>query len=480
MSAALLQQTYVAEKARVRMRLVRDRPEYREAVRSWLLQSLHERQRGAVALIEQGERYISLCCGRRGGKTRLIATLIALFLLDLAWGQEVVFVAPTLKRGKELIWAELARIVEHFQLAVVPRAHEGTMRTSRGGMFRIVGLDNQKQIGKIARGGNTRAMLADEVQEFSHLLQGLLDAATPALGQTRGIFIASGTPGFVRRGYWFSLCHGADGFRNVSWTLYDNPYLGRPAAEIVEEEIARKGWPCDHPTLLREWFAQWVDDAARKVFELSPDNVVDELVGYSVAGWRHVIGVDYGNAPDPCAWVVLAAHPHENLVLVVHAERAHRLTSDQICERTNALRVKYGAKCIVGDSASGGKTFIQDFNERHARKAGFYMRSADKADKRDSIDLVNTELRRMRLRVLRKEAALLVEEMSELQWDDEHREFLPGNDHVSDATRYAHRAIRAFMAKPEQLPLDEAQQELEIVKARNLRAQRSRMGGFFG
>lgn len=469
----------VKEYARAKLLKVRETPEYKESLKRWLINDFHPRQRKAYDLIAQGERYISLCCGRRAGKTRFLAALIIILLLECDFGQEVVFVAPTLKRGKELIWAEVSRMVDDFCLGWRMVEQTGVVVTDQKAMFRIVGLDNKKQIGKIARGGNTRAFLADEVQEFSHLLEKLVDAASPALAQTRGLFLCSGTPGYVKRGYWFDICHKKDGFLNVSWTLFDNPFLGRDAQEIVDEEIAKKKWHKRHPTLLREYYAIWIDDEGRIVVDLADFNILTQIPGYNKKTWKHVIGVDYGNSPDPCAWVVLAAHPHENYVAAIHAETGERMTSDQICEKTNALRLQYGARRIVGDSASGGKTFIQDFNERHARKAGFAMLPADKADKEDSIDLVNTELRHGRLVLLvndelESDASELVEEMQGLQWDEDHKEFLPGPDHCYDSARYSLRALRAFLAKPAPGDKTEDDKELERIIARNKRAEAQR------
>jgi hypothetical protein len=452
-------------------------PEVRAATRASLIAGLHDAQRKVVAALSRGERYVALCCGRRGGKTHLVATLIHLILLDAQRGQDVVFVAPTLKRGKELIWGELERLHELYCFGYQLRAHQGTMHTHTGAAFRIVGLDNQRQVGKIARGGNTRAFLADEVQEFSHLLEPLIEAASPALAQTRGAFIASGTPGYVRRGYWHELCHGGAGFVNVTWTLFDNPFLGRDPHEIVAEEKASKGWSDTHPTLLREYYAKWVDDQARRVCELSDDNIVDQVPEYDAATWRHFIGVDYGNSPDPTAWVVLAAHPHRNLVACVHSESQLRLTSDQICERTNALREQYAAKRIVGDSASGGKTFIQDFNTRYALRAGFSMSPAEKHDKRGSIDMLNTELRTGRLLLLRQGAAGLIAEMQALMWDEDHEAFLPGLDHEYDAARYSWRALRSYLARPAAVQKTAEQKELERIIQRN---RQNAAGGFSG
>lgn len=469
---------HVANLARERIALVRDTPEYKAEVKRRIIASFHDEQRRVWDSIVTGQRYITMCCSRRGGKTWFNPRIVVLLLLNAQFMQEVVYVAPTLKRGKELIWRELMSVMDDYHLGWKTRENEGTITTGNGAFFRIVGLDDQAQTDKVSRGGNTLAFLSDEAQIYSHLLQRFADAASPALAQSRGLFVVCGTPGYVRRGYWHDICHGGDGYLNFHWTMHDNPHLGRPADEIIAEEKARKGWDDQHPTLLREYYGMWVDDLNRLVFELADKNVVDVVPEYDAKTWRHVLAVDYGNSPDPCAWLVLAAHPHKNYVAVIHGEKHIRLTSDQIVEKTNELRHRFNCKRIVGDSASGGSTFIQDFNVRYSRVAGFSMLHAEKHDKAGSIDMVNTELRTGRLVVLRS-ASGLVDEMRELQWDEDRKDFLPGQDHEIDCLRYGMRALRAFLAKPAPVEKTEAERDLERIKERNRRnANMGRALGF--
>ena len=475
--------TEVRRRARVEMsRQARENSaQYNAAVKAVLIATLHDRQRGVVADIDAGERFISLCCSRRGGKTYLLGTLIVILMHDLPFGQEIVFVAPTMKRGKELIFSEVARVIDEFCLPWHIVETMGTIRTTTGAYFRVVGLDKKKQIGRVARGGNTRAFFSDETQEYAHLLQDFIKAASPALAQSKGIFIAAGTPGVAQSGFWYDVCKGAAGFRSYNWSLRDNPHLGRPAEEILREERERMGWDENHPDYRREWLGLWCRDSNRLVVEFNRvKNLVAEPPGYDIKKWRHFVGVDYG-FNDPCAWVVLAAHPNSREVFVVHAEKHAGFTSEQIADKTYELKVRFSPVAIVGDSASGGKTFISDFNVRYGSKAGVRMRHARKADKAGRISFLNTELRCSRLRLVESASGPLIEEIEVLQWaDDERTKILEGlsfPDHAFDAALYALGEFRAYNHKAAKPEPTAAEMELESIERRNAAARAAESWG---
>jgi len=456
----------------------RNTPEYKAAVARQIVAELHPKQLEVLDGLQSGARFAALTCSRRAGKTHLLASIIVLRLLTAGFNQEVVFAAPTLARGKELIWLEVCRLIDRYHLGWQRWDNVAKIRTAEGAIFRITGLDTKRAIGK-NRGGDTVAFLCDEAQEFPHLLEQLLVAVGPALTQRRGWFVASGTPGPAKRGYWFAIAHGAEGFQPYHWDLTQNTKLGRPGGEIIAEEMARCGWGPNHPTLMRELRGLWVEDHTLLVCELDQvKNITNDVPDYSPS-WRHFLGVDYGFSPDPCAWVVAAAHPHRNFVAIVHAEKAHRLTSDQIAAKTKELVDRFGCKAVVGDSASGGATFINDFNERYGRAAGVTMRAAEKADKAGSVEMLNTELRTGRL-VLLPSATPLAEEMRTLQYKTVERlEMMPGaEDHCFDAFRYCLRALRAHTAKPAALPKTEDQLRVERRNRQEAARQRAQFAGY--
>lgn len=505
------------EKARTELARRVGTPEHTEYVRAELLKRLHAAQLAVMHMVLAVVRYIACECSRRAGKTTFAAYLILYVLLGAKRGQEVVFCAPTLARGKELIWDELEALLEEFGLTAEAgwrrTAASGKIRTKNGARFRIVGLDNKKQVGKIARGGNTILFVTDETQEFPHLLQALLVAAGPALAQSRGVFLALGTPTVNEADYWAAVCDGAEGFVRAHFTLRDNPYLGRDPDEILREERERHGWSEDHPTYVREYQGLRCKDQSLLVLEYSTKNsvkVIDgyrpdaytidlatpeqrarferENTGFLYSGWRHFIGIDFG---EHTAWVVLAAPLHGREVHVVHFEQAKGLTWDDVAERTKTLVTIFNPQGVVGDSATGGAQFMLTWNMRYGRELNVNARPASKHDKKASIMVLNTELRTQRMRVLLSYATAmqvrtgrqpkpgeedlsgtrqLVKEATALQWEDEEKTEIIGGpafpQHGFDAWRYAFNDFWAFM-HPKQA--DEETDDQRRIRERNER-----------
>lgn len=482
--------------ARQRIERIRHLPEYREAVARLILAGFHAEQAKAWALLEAGVRFVAACCSRRAGKTYFMASLIVLLLLKAKFNQEVVFIAPTLKRGKELIWRELTRTIDYYHLGWKCTENTGTVQTPDGAYFRIVGLDNKRQIDKISRGGNTVAALCDESQVYAHLMPQLMVGMRPALAQTRGAFLACGTPGIAEQGWWHEAAvQEKHGFRSVHWTLFENPHLGRDPEEILREEMADNGWDENHPTLLREYRGRWITDTNALVFDFmrSRNTVTIDSEGFFVANgkradvkydratWRHWVGIDYG-FNDPSAWVVVAAAPHARDLYVVYCEQHSGLTDDEIAETTRRIVDTFKPRGVVGDSASGGSTFMHSWNARYGSKYGVRIRPAKKHDKPGSIKTVNTELRKERLKLLLPVCEEMALDMGRLQWADAERtQILEGAafpDHLEDALRYVVMECTAHMTKDAPKEPTAEERELALIIARNRAAEMQRAQSF--
>lgn len=461
--------------ARAKIERIRHTPEYRAEVKKRILAGWHPEQARMWQRMEAGERYLAVCCSRRAGKTFWISDLIVLLLMAAGFNQDVAFIAPTLKRGRELIWRELMRKIDLYHLGWKVSENMGTVSTPEGAYFRIVGLDNKKQIDKVSRGGDTIAFLADEVQSYFQLLPELLVGAGPALAQSRGAFIASGTPGVAEQGFWHEIAvEEKHGFTKAHWTLLDNPFLGRDPEEILAEERERNGWDENHPTFLREYKGQWITDHTQLVVEYVKErNAVTELPAYDVKTWRHWLGIDYGFV-DPTAWVVLGSPPFSKDVYVLHCEQESELTEDQIAETTRRLMDAFKPRGAVGDSASGGATFIATWNQRYGRANGVFLRHAKKHDKAGSIKLLNTELRTARLKLHIPHAQQMATDFGRLQWKDAERsDILEGPafpDHLFDALRYALNDCNAYLTKAKPAELTERERELQRIMERNAAA----------
>jgi hypothetical protein len=474
----------LGRRARAHLCLVRETPEFKAWVAEDIDAGMHPKQREAA---QHPARFKALCCSRRAGKTSVVAREIVKALQNAKRKQWVLFIAPTLDIGKDLIWAELEELHDHYQLGWTMREDRGYIETPAGAKFRIVGLDKLKQVAKL-RGYDVVLFVTDETQTYEHLLQPLIDAVSPSLTGRRGTWISAGTPGPALRGFWYDVCHGGEGFTAFHWTVLDNTKNPRPGAEVLREERERRGWNEDHPTYRREWMGEWVEDANFLVCEYSSErNSIAELPADYGLHWKHVIGIDYGYV-DPCAWVVLALDPYSRRTVVVHNEEQARLTNDQAADITRGLVVRYGTTNVVCDPAGGGKPFFELFNARFGKQLGCTIRPADKVNLLGSISLLNTELRCVvvldpspgaidatprkvgRMTVVAREATNLVHQLGILRWkDDRHEAVLEGvlyPDHSVDALRYALIEIAPWAVK--QKPGDKTPEQ----RAREERAKR--------
>ena len=470
----------LARRARAKLSLVRTTPEFKAWVDEDIDAGMHDKQREADA---DPARYKAYCCSRRAGKTSLLARAIIKALQKAQRKQWVMFIAPTLEIGKDLIWAELVDLHDHYCLGWKLSEQRGFIETDTGAKFRIVGLDKLKQVDKL-RGYDVVLFVTDETQTYEHLLPPLLDAVSPALSGRRGVWISAGTPGPALRGFWFDICHGKNGFAARHWTVLDNSKNPRPGAEVIAEERQRRGWPDHHPTLRREWYGEWVEDSNYLVCEFSSDrNVVHTLPDDYGPTWRHVVGLDFGYT-DPSAWVVLAVDPHSRRAFVVHNEEHARLTIDEAVEITKRIVLTYGTRQIVCDPGGGGQSFYETFNARYAKQLGAAIRSADKVNKLGSISLLNTELRSVvdgigRLSIVGT-AVNLVHQLGSLRWKDDTRtEILEGAlypDHSFDALRYAlmEAAPWAVKQKPEPETAEQKEQRARDERLRKQREKHSR------
>ncbi len=382
----------------------------------------------------------------------------------------MVFAAPTLSEGRDLIWPELSKMLRRYCLPWDDKAHFGTIRTPDGALFRIQGL-NKREHAEKPRGLDIVLFLTDESQSHDYLLSPLITAVWPALSGRQGSFVAAGTPGISPQGFWYDICHGGHGFASRHWTLLENTKNPRPGAEVLAEVLREKGWTENHPEFLREYRGQWVLDTNLLVCDFNPKvNQVAALPAGYGPHFRHVVGIDYGYVDDS-AWVVLAVDPHSDARYVVHAEKHANMDGDAWVELTAGLVKKYRTTYVVCDPAGGGKPFYAKFNAKHGQSLGCAIRSADKVDKLGSISFLNTELRTERLKILSPEADCLTQEMMRLRWKDTTRsEILGGTDfpdHAFDAARYAIQESVAWKSKPR--PQEDARSRAEAEWRERLR-----------
>ena len=433
--------------------LNRDHPDaWPGAVEQLVLERLHDRQKAVVKDIDDGNRFIAMCTGRRAGKTTLLASLIIKYLLRAGHNQTVLFVASTLQKGRDLIWADLKLMVERYALPWNMREHIGTITTPKNARFCIVGLSTKGKA-EAPRGADVIAALIDEAQDATHLLTPLLTAIGPALVARGGVLVLSGTPGYQPAGTWYEIAeHGRAGFKPHHFTILDNPMLPRDSAVILEEELERNKWTRETPEFLREYMGRWVPDDSMMVFSFDAEiHSRLELPPDFGPSWLIALAMDLGYN-DHSAWCVLALDPQTQRKIVLHAESHPRLFSDRAVEITREIITKYKIKRVVCDPSAGGLGFYEAFNAQHGKELGVVVSGAKKVDKSGRVALVNSELRAGRLSIMRPSADALATELQSLRYMNRDTcSFLTSTkirDDCTDCLMYAMAELAWVVARP--------------------------------
>lgn len=467
----------------IALELVR-RKRLREAIHG----ELHERQLRVVA---EENRFIAMLCGRRAGKTELLARLIALALIDAGHNEWVVYAARTLSIARDLIWAHLVRINESHQLGWKMYEQKGMLKTPTGARFRVLGVDKKPEIQKI-RGYKLRLAIFDEASTYQeHLEEAVKDCAEPALFDLRGKLILSGTPGVVCDGYWYEASTGTKPkgakkdwkpkYAVHSWTVRENPLLGRDVEEALREVREDNGWEEDDPTYQREYMGEWVEDPSALVYKfVAKRNTCEKLPEeFDPKTWLCTLGIDFGMT-DECAWCVLGSPRHSKDIYVLHVEKHSELLPDQAAAITATLIEKYRPVRIVGDGGGVGKPYVQEFNRRWAQGQGITVSLAEKVDKVGAISLLNGDLRgggekkgHARIKLLLPASEELAREVKHLPWlDAAHTKENPSfPNHAADAFLYAWRSHTSYWHRPKKPELTDAEKRVQEMRRRARKKQ---------
>lgn len=416
----------------------------RKLKRQGIIDSCHPMQRAVLA---DKSRYKAVLAGRRSGKTMLDSRAIALALEESGRDDWTFYSAVTRVVARDLIWGKLEEVNRDHQLGWDMRAHDMVISTKRGAMFRVLGFDDSSQTEKSA-GYRIRLFVADEPHSYATKLKYLAEQKIgPALGDLGGTLMLTGTPGIARVGYWYDSSTGRlPEYKTWHWSVRSNPLFLRDPEEWIAEELALRKWTLETPAFRREILAEWCEDEGQLVYAFVGDRNLCGPIELEPDG-TYTLGVDFG-MNDACAWGVLYTPPGSRMVYVVHVETHDGLLPEEASDVTARLVERFKPSRIVGDAGGLGKPYVESWNRRYGNRAGWFMRAAEKTEKRANIELVNGELRAGNVQIVSEWCAPLVDEVTNLVWADERREKEhPGcANHAADATLcYAYRAHTGYL-----------------------------------
>ncbi len=407
--------------------------------------------------IQDGSRFKSVLCPRRAGKSFAAAVYMIMTML-LKPGSTVVFATLTQKSGRGILWNLLKQLDSRWELGAGFHNTNVTMTLPNRSTLSICGADSRGEIDKF-RGQAYDLFVLDECKSFPpRVITELVDqVVSPALSDTLGTIVLMGTPGNSLKGIFYDSTRpnstiarkfgktggrGGNQWSFHTWTTKENikmPHIWRDQLAMKE----RNGWGDDNPIWLREYCAQWVADDDAFVYKFDPtrnswqpeeqsDNEFGLPSGHE---WQFVLGCDFG-WEDPFAMVVSAfSDTHPDLFQVYSFKERHMHVADIARKIAEATDMFGEFSAMVGDSGGMGRMVIEELGSIY----GIAMEAAEKTQKRDYIELLNSDLVEGRIKVLGDSD--LVDEWQALVWKDggrdkENKSFA---NHLADSFLYSWR-----------------------------------------
>lgn len=362
------------------------------------------------------------------------------------------YIALTRESAKNIMWPILSEVNDRYGMGAIPKEASLSYVLPNGARIALFGAD-QKNFIKRLRGIKTPFAAIDEAQGFgTHLSELIDDILTPAISDfDDGQIAVTGTPGTVPRGMFYEITElKQHGYSHHFWTVYDNPFMPN-AKEFVQMLMQKKAWTPDNPTLLREWYGRWVKDIDALIYKYSrARNWVSELPK-NKGEWFYVMGVDLGYFPDPSAFVVMAYQRHDPTLYILEVHKQLEMTVSDVADQIKVYAKKYPNMKVVIDQGGGGRQSVEEMRKRH----GLSLVAAEKAEKANFIDLMNSDLMGGRIKLVGSACDPLIEEWESLQWDaaSATRKENPSQpNHCTDGALYGWRWAYNYAWTPDVKP----------------------------
>ena len=429
-----------------------------------------------IAFINDPTRFKTAVCSRRAGKT--VSCAIDLLQTASSLQGDVAYITLNRRSAKKIIWRDLLKYNKEFSLGGRPDNTELTLTMPNGSVIHVSGAKDESEAEKF-RGLSLRKVYIDEAQSFRPYIQELIeDIIEPALTDYYGKLILIGTPGPIPAGFFYDISHSPN-WSHHSWTMQDNPHIkaksGQEPLDIIKELAERRGLSINSPSILREYFGQWVKDADSLVYHFDPTkNIYYDLPN----DLRYVFGVDIG-WKDADAIAVLGYSESQRKVYLVEEYIRSKNDITSLVAQIKALKEKYDPTKIVMDAGALGRKIQEEIRMRHS----LHVEAAEKTRKSEFIALLNDDLRTGRLQAPKQ--SRFEEDSYLVQWDysSPERPVISTGYHtdIGDAVLYAWRECKHFYeqaVKPPPPTQDEYMRQLEEREAEAIEDAKRGNSGF--
>ena len=351
-----------------------------------------------------------LVCGRRGGKTEVLATKIAQQAVKGEKG-DIIYIGKTYTSAKEIIWQRLLDLFKLVNLPVEALLSEQTIKLANGINIYIRGANNLSDIDKL-RGHSYQLAVVDEIQSIKYLKILLVEILAPALQDYKGQMLLAGTPPRFKENYMEVMWNSDSKYiAKYHWDASHNifmPDYDTLLATVREERQLKE----TDPVYQREWLGMMgIYDSDAQVFKGSAANNFnkEELEKWVYSQpMNHMFfsaGLDLGYEDSDAFCIVLASSSRPEKWVVYEHKKAKQDISDLVTQIKIGLAQVDGEKMfqmipnkngitIQTDMGGGGKKISVELR----RQYGLNTVDAIKQDKTMAIEQLREEMRLGRLR----------------------------------------------------------------------------------
>jgi hypothetical protein len=438
------------------------------------------------------ERHKVLLAPRRAGKSYGVG-LHMIYTMMLRPGANVVYIARSRDKAREIMWQELKNLNRDFEIDIkLSETYLGGW-CPNGSHFRLRGCETVADIEAFIGEAFDLVVVDEGASHAPQLLDKLIDKALEAtLGDTAGTMILTGTPGPVLAGRFYQTS-GEPAFEVIDakdeegkpirlarsrpfaektsprwtdvvygwsyhfWTRKENT---SPRGKNLWKEALRiklvNQWSDDNPIWMREYLGRWVPDGGNLVYnkfnperncwDPPPDVLPKDRFKLLKKGhvWRCALGIDFGQKDPTVAAVVAWSETCKEIYQIY--ERIlpkEECTPPKWAEMISDISAAFPIDRAVGDFGPYGEMLQRQLAEEY----GITVEMADKKDKRTFIELLNGDFHDQRCFVLRESE--FTRQSMMLCWDDTGLKEKNQRNDACDALVYTWRlALHHFVEDP--------------------------------
>lgn len=340
-----------------------------------------------LAFLEDPAPFVTASCSRRAGKSSACARDL-LYTAHTNPQRVCGYVTLTSRMAKRIIWRELRDLDKKWKLDSKFNEVELAVYLKNKSIIYLGGCQTESEMDKFL-GVPLKLFYLDEIQSFrSHVAEFIDRVIAPSLMDHDGKLKLIGTPALLKSGYFWNAINNNE-YSHHSWTFWDNPFIEltskKTHQQLLDRELKRRGIAITDPSIRREWFGEWINDDASRVF------VYDTVANHfdtAPACTDHVISVDLG-FKDADAIAVIGWRKHERTAYLLEELVVTKQGVTELAAEITALVNKYKPLKVVMDTGGLGLKIAEELRRRFSLP----IEAAAKSRKHEYIELLNDALR---------------------------------------------------------------------------------------